>query len=89
MYTSIHLYIYTYTYILGAKDCTPEIDTSEVIADFQWHVPMDFHVFSNGNSLFGFSFQRIFTFPVDFTGIVQWMFSDIFQWHFTFVISGV
>ena len=26
---------------LGAKDCTPEIDTSEIIGDFQWHLPMD------------------------------------------------
>ena len=26
---------------LGAKDCTPEINTSEIIVDFQWHVPMD------------------------------------------------
>ena len=25
----------------GAKDCTPEIDTSESIADFQRHLPMD------------------------------------------------
>ena len=27
---------------LGAKDCAPEIDTSEIVVDFQWHVPMDF-----------------------------------------------
>ena len=27
---------------LGAKDSTPEIDTSEIIVDFQWHFPMDF-----------------------------------------------
>ena len=26
---------------LGAKDCTPEIDTSEIIVDVQWHCPMD------------------------------------------------
>ena len=26
---------------LGTKDCTPEIDTSEIIVDFQWHFPMD------------------------------------------------
>ena len=46
---------------LGAKDCTPEIDTSESIVDFrcrfpmdfQWHVPTEFHssvVFSKGLS---------------------------------------
>ena len=27
---------------IGAKDCTPEIDTSEIIVDFQWHFPIDF-----------------------------------------------
>ena len=26
---------------VGAKDCTPEIDTSEIIVDFQRHFPMD------------------------------------------------
>ena len=26
---------------IGAKDRTPEIDTSEIIVDLQWHVPMD------------------------------------------------
>ena len=26
---------------LGEKDCTPEINTSEIIVDFQWHFPMD------------------------------------------------
>ena len=26
---------------LGAKDCTPEFDTLEIIMDFQWHFPMD------------------------------------------------
>ena len=30
----------------GAKDCRPEIDTSEIIADFQWHFPVDCHLFS-------------------------------------------
>ena len=28
---------------LWAKDCTPEINTSEIIVDFQLHFPMDFH----------------------------------------------
>ena len=28
--------------VLGAKYCTPEIDTSEIIVDFQCHFPMDF-----------------------------------------------
>ena len=26
---------------LGAKDCIPKNDTSEIIADLQWHSPMD------------------------------------------------
>ena len=26
---------------LGAKYCTPEVNTSEVIVDAQWHYPMD------------------------------------------------
>ena len=74
----------------GAKDCTPEIDTSEIIADcqwlspmdVQWHVPTEFHfsvAFSKGLSLFLWIFTRV----------VQWTFSGIFQWSFTFVISGV
>ena len=46
----------------GTKYCTPEIDTSEIIVDFQWHFQMDFQwhfptkcnlsvVFSKGLSL--------------------------------------
>ena len=27
---------------LGATDCTPEINTLEIIVDVQWHFPMDF-----------------------------------------------
>ena len=26
---------------LGAKDCAPEINTSEIIVDFQWRFQMD------------------------------------------------
>ena len=74
----------------GRKVARPEIDTSEIIAEFQWHFPMDcqwhfptaFHVFS------GIS-RRIVTFPVDLTGNAQWIFSGMFQWKCTFVISGV
>ena len=75
---------------LGAKDCTPEIDTSEIIVDFQWHFPMDFE----------WHFQTEFHIPVvfskglshvqwSFTGNVPWMFNGIFQRNFTSVISGV
>ena len=44
MYICIYIYIYIYIYIsrypvepvptLGATDCTPEIDTSEIMVDF-------------------------------------------------------
>ena len=56
VYVCIHIYIYICIYIyiyiiVGAKYCTPEINTSEIIVDFQWHFtihfqwhfPMDFH----------------------------------------------
>ena len=29
---------------LEVKACTPEINTSEIIVDFEWHFPMDFHL---------------------------------------------
>ena len=35
---SIYIYIYTHYY-----NCTPEVNTSEIIVDLQWHVPMDCH----------------------------------------------
>ena len=40
---------------LGAKDCTPESNTSEIVGDFQWHFQW----------MFSGIFQRIDTFPVD------------------------
>ena len=55
---SLSIYIYIYIYIsyphlprrvcrpsvkeTGANDCTPEIDTSEIVVGFQWRFPMDF-----------------------------------------------
>ena len=86
----IYIYIYTYTYIYRAKYYTPEINTSEIIVDFQWDFPMDcqWHfptefripvVCSKGLS----RFQWIST------GIVPWTFSGIFQHVIYFVISGV
>ena len=66
---------------IGAKDCTPEIVTSEIIVDFQWHFQMEFHlsvVCSKGLTLL----QWIIT------GSVQWTFSGLFEWNFTLVISG-
>ena len=30
--------------VLGAKKCTPEINTSEIIVDFQCHFPIEFHL---------------------------------------------
>ena len=53
----------------GAKHRTPEIDTSEIIVDFQWHFP-DFRF----SAVFS---QRIVTFPVDFYQKLP----INFQWH--------
>ena len=75
---------------LEANYCTPEINTSEIIVDFQWHFPVacrwqcptEFHfsvVLSKGLSLV----QWVFT------GSVHWNFRGIIQWNFTFVISFV
>ena len=74
----------------GAKDCTPEIDTSEVIVDLQrrspmalqWHFQTDFHVTAVCSK--GLSLPQWI-----FTGIVQWTFGGNFQQHVTFVVSGV
>ena len=66
----------------GKKDCTPEIDTSEIM-EFRWHFPMDF----SGIFQHNFFVQRCvpknchWNCPMDF----QWH----FQWNFTFVISGL
>ena len=31
-------------FLSGAKDCTPEINTSEILVDVQWHFQMGFVV---------------------------------------------
>ena len=50
----------------GAKDCTPEIDTSEVTADFRWRFPNGPSVaLSNGCLSLSGMLQRSVTFPVD------------------------
>ena len=52
---------------LGAKYCTPEIDTSEIIVEFQWHIPMDVQwLFTMLLHSLSDMFQRIITFAVDF-----------------------
>ena len=40
----MHTYVSTYLSIspLRAENCTPEMDTSDIIVDFQWQFPMDF-----------------------------------------------
>ena len=59
--------------------CTPEIKTSEIIVDFQWHFPMDVQwCFPTNKSLVSGIFQRIVTFPVD----NYWKFPMDFQWRF-------
>ena len=75
---------------LGAKDCTPEISTSEVIVDFQWHVSLDFQ----RHFPVGFDVSAVVSKGLSlpqwiFTGDFQWINNSIFQWIFTFVISGV
>ena len=51
---------FSLAFFLGAKYCTPEINTSELIVDFQGQVPMDLSVaFSKGISLFSCIVQRI------------------------------
>ena len=30
---------------LGAKDCTPEIDTSEIVVNCQWDCPMEYNYY--------------------------------------------
>ena len=47
---------------IGANYCTPEINTSEIIVDFQWHFPMDV--------------QRCF--PVEFHMCDFWNFTCMF-----------
>ena len=37
----IYIYIYIYIYAVATYR-TPELDTSEIFAEFQWHLPMDF-----------------------------------------------
>ena len=56
MYIHVCIYIYIYIYMhtsLGAKACTPEINTSEIIVDFRGvycaYFPKDRH-FSSGFS---------------------------------------
>ena len=79
---------------LGAKDRTPEINSSEIIVMysgiFQWTFSGIFqHHFMFSCISVAFP-QKIVTCPVD----VYWnrpmdSFSDVFQWIFIFVRSGV
>ena len=73
-YVSYHTIVYFITrvtiYHITLHDITlhyrtPEIDTSEIIVDFQRHVPMDFGGVVQQISLVSGIFQRIVTFPVD------------------------
>ena len=66
--------------ILGTNYCTPRIDTSDIIMDFQWHLPMDgcSVIFSSIILFASGIFKRVVTFPVDF----HWNCPMDFQWHF-------
>ena len=56
--------------LIGAKDCTPEINTSEIILDFQWHFPMDCQ----------WHFPTEFHWSAVFSeALVQWIFTRISQ----------
>ena len=72
-----------------AKDSTPEIHTSESIVDFQWHFPMGFQWHFPTELHLSVVFSKGLSLSQWITGIVQQTFSGIFQWNFTFVISGV
>ena len=71
--------------LLGARDCTPEIDTSDIIVAFPNGLSV---AFSKGISLFSGMFQRIVTCPVG----VCWKCPMDVQLHVPidnhFVISG-
>ena len=64
---------------VGAKDCTPEIDTSEIIVDFSVAFFNGVSVvFSNGISLVSGIFKRIVACPVD----SYWNSPIDLQWRF-------
>ena len=53
---------------LGAKDCTPEINTSEIIMDCQWHFPMKFPLCDFWCNILPRPVQRWTGLCEDFTG---------------------
>ena len=80
--------------LTGAKDCTPEVDTSEIVVDFRWYFPTDLLVaFSDRISLSLWhvpKFKGLVAFPVDF----YWKCPMDIHWDFptefhSCVISGV
>ena len=52
--------------IIGARDCTPEINTSDIIVDVHWHFQQMFRGLFQQNFIVQWYFQRIVSFPVDF-----------------------
>ena len=75
---------------LGAKDCTPEINSSEIIVDFQWRCPMGFQWhFPTEIHFSGVCFQRIVTCPVDVYWNCPMDFHGTFQWMFIFVNNSL
>ena len=92
-YIYIYIYIY-YTWLpwlsLGAEDRTPEINTSEIIVDFQLHVPMDVQwQFPTQRHLSAVCSKGMSLSQWIVAGIVQWIVSGILQWNFPFATSGV
>ena len=67
--------------LLGAKYSTPEINTSEIIVDCQWHFPMDVQWHFPMESHFSAVCPKGLSF-------VQWMFTGIAQWAFGGISDG-
>ena len=73
---------------LGAKYCTPEIDTSEIIVDFQWHFPMDLQwYFPKDCHLSAVFSQGLSPYQWIFTGKFKWIVRGISQRIFAFVLT--
>ena len=63
----------------GAKDCTPEINTSEIIVNRQWDFPMDFQLHCPTQFHLSVVCSKGLSFcPVDF----HWNCPMDFHWRF-------
>ena len=68
-----HVYVCIYIYIYIYK-CTPSINTSETIVDFQWHFPVEFQWHFPTNCHLSVACSKGLSLPqCIFTGIIQWI----------------